>query len=481
MRYMEISNAEPGMILAHAIYDMSGRVLLGVNGILTESYIKRIREYGFTGVYIQDELSQDIVLDDIIEPKLREEGMKAVQKGDIDACKKVAEKIVEDMLGKGQISLDMADLRSYDDYTFAHSVNVAVICSVIGIGLGYDSTRLRELVIAALLHDLGKLAIDTEVLNKPERLSKEEFEQMKRHTEISYDMLSERWDLSSAIKTAVRFHHENEDGSGYPKGLDGSELNQYAKILHVADVYDAMTSKRPYKEPYSSRETIEYLMGACGILFDLKSVEALLKYLPLYPKGTTVTLSNGEKALVVENSGNYNLRPLVRLMNGENIDLTRQENFNITIVEDDVESAISIDEEEARIKMRQKEKQYHILVVDDMKTNLLMIRDMLKDEYRLTLVNSGEKAVDYLLKNPEPDLILLDIDMPGMSGIEMMEHLAAIKQRPIPVLFVTSICDKATVLRCRQLGAKGYIVRPYQPGYVKTEIKRILSGWNELC
>lgn len=119
---------------------------------------------------------------------------------------------------RGNVSLDLTDLRSYDDYTYAHSVNVAVYCGVIGMGMGMSEVELGHLVTAALLHDLGKLQIPDEILNKPGRLTQEEYLIMKSHATLSYQIISERWDISAHIKEAVLHHHENVDGSGYPDG-----------------------------------------------------------------------------------------------------------------------------------------------------------------------------------------------------------------------------------------------------------------------
>lgn len=136
-----------------------GETLVGSHILLTDNYIEKLIEYGYAGIYIEDELTQDIEVEDAISPQLRAEGMDCIEKRDIDGCKVVAEKLVEEILSKGRISLDMLDLRSYDDYTYAHSVNVGVLCGVIGMEMHMNEKEMAQLVTAALLHDLGKLAI----------------------------------------------------------------------------------------------------------------------------------------------------------------------------------------------------------------------------------------------------------------------------------------------------------------------------------
>ncbi len=480
MRYLPIEEAQPGMLLASDIYDAIGRTLIGQNCELTADYINSLKERGIVGVYIEDDLSRDIRLEQAITERVRQEGMDCVAKKDVDGCIRVAGRIVDEIIEKGNVSFDIADLRSYDNYTFAHSVNVAVLSAAIGMGMRMERSELVNLVTAALMHDLGKLEIPMEILNKPARLTKEEYAIMKSHAEFSYQLLSARWDISAHVKSAVLFHHENEDGSGYPQGLEGAEIPLFAKILHVADVYDALRSKRPYKKPYAPNEAAEYLMGGCGILFDLSIVEKLLACVPLYPKGSEVELSDGRRAIVCENSGAYNLRPLLRLMDGRELDLTRSKNLNITVVGawEDSQDPDDSQEQQRSDNIRRIERK-RLMVVDDMKTNLQLLRGFLEDEYELILLKSGRQVLRYLADHDAPDLILMDIDMPGMDGIETASRIQKMTEEKIPILFVSAICDRQTVMLCRSMNAAGYIVRPYQPVYVKSEILRILKGWNE--
>ena len=242
-------------------------------------------------------------------------------------------------------------------------------------------------------------------------------------------------------------------------------------------MYDALISRSPYKKPYSPQEAAEYLMGGCGILFDQEVVMTLLKYVPMYPKGSDVVLSDGRMGIIKENTGVHNLRPVVRLYDGSTIDLSEPEYFSMTIQLKDADS-ISEDYENQRKEMLGQIKRQRILVVDDMKTNLQMMQDMLGDAYDLVLAKSGQQALAYMDKKDAPDLIIMDIDMPGMDGIETAIRIAAkTGSKRIPLMFVTSLCDRETVMKCRSLKPESYIVRPYKPVYVKTEIKRILDGW----
>ena len=476
MRYIEMGKVVPGMKLGTEVFDSYGRVLLGAKAELSQEYIARLKTLEFDGLYILDELSADITVDPIISPFLRGKGIDCVRRQDIDGCKVVAKEMVSEIMDKGTISIDMTDLRETDDYTYAHSVNVALYCSIIGLSMGLDEKALEELALAGLLHDLGKMSIPDEILNKKGRLTQEEYQIMKSHAKISYDTIKERWDIAPNVKVAVLFHHENVDGSGYPNGITYDEMTLYTRIIHVADVFDALLSKRPYKQPYSAYEVSEYMMGACGLMFDTDIVQALLKHVPLYPKGTEMIMSDGRHCIIVENKDFHNLRPIIRLMDGTTLDLMDKENYNITLVADVNSDSISLESEEERNKMIQAYKRYKIMAVDDMMTNLQMLRGILEYFYDLVLVKNGAQALRYLEKNEPVDAIVMDVDMPGLDGIETARKIKDNLHMEIPVLFVTTLNDSDTVARCREVGAAGYIVRPYQPTFIKSELKRITTG-----
>ena len=476
MRYVNLANVTPGMKLGTEVYDSYGRVLLGGKAELTQDYIDKLIYLGFDGVYISDSLSKDISIEPIITPALRGQGIDCVRRQDIDGCKVVAKEMVSEIMAKGPISLDMHDLRECDDYTYSHSVNVALYSSIIALSMGMDEKSIEEMALAGLLHDLGKMSIPDEILNKEGRLTQEEYQIMKSHARISYDYLKERWDIAPNIKVAVLFHHENVDGSGYPDGIKGDEMTMHTKIIHVADVFDALLSKRPYKKPYSAYEVSEYMMGACGIMFDQQVVQALLKHVPLYPKGTEMIMSDGRHCIIVENKDMNNLRPIVRLMDGTTLNLLDQENFNITLVSAADAGSFSIEAEEERNVMISDYTRYKVMVVDDMMTNLQMIRGILEYFYDLTLVKSGYQAIKYLQKNEKVDAIVMDVDMPDMDGIETARKIKQELHKDIPLLFVTTLNDMETVEKCRAVGADGYILRPYQPTFIKSELKRIITG-----
>lgn len=465
MRYISIEEAEPGMLLAKGVYDAYSRVLVAKKRPLTKDYIEKLRERGYLGFYIEDEFSEGIEVEETISAELRNKGVDALRKKNIDATLQVAKDIVGQVLHTDKISLDMVDLRTFDDYTYRHSVNVAVLSTIIGMGMGLDQEMLNDLCVAAMFHDMGKLMLDTDVINKPGRLTKEEFGLIKMHPQLSLDLLSGRWNISLEAKEAILSHHENQDGSGYPRGLQKDEIPLYARIIHVADVYDALTSKRPYKDPYTPSESIEYLMGGCHILFDGNVVNTFLKWVPIYPKGVMVKLSDGREGIVFENTKNP-IRPKIRLKDGDILDLgDERKNLHITI---NPTSTVETDysNEMAAIDSDNKDTRPVVLTVDDSVMSLQMVRNTCEKYYKVVMAKSQKEAMQYLLKNGAPALVLTEVTLPDGNGIDMAKTIHQLYGKELSIIFLTSLSDRATVQKSREAGAADYIVKPFRPMYL---------------
>ena len=477
MRYVSINNARPGMFLAYDLFDSHGRVLIGEGCALSESALRHIEEAGFKGLYINDELSEDIQITPVVSPELRAAGMACIQELDIDRAIQIAGQMVDEIMQKGPVQVNMQDLRSFDDETYAHSVHVAALSCVLGMSMGLEADRLEGLVIAALLHDIGKLQINSAIFYKREHLSPEEYQVMKSHAVLSYEMIADRTDLPVWVKQAVLHHHENVDGTGYPEGLSGSEQSVYTKILHVADVYDALTSRRPYKRPYAPAEAIEYIMGGCGSAFDAEVVRHFVRCIALYPIGTTVHLSNGQSGIVIENSGDRNFRPRVRLETGNAIDLLDRKNLNLTITSTEEEYVEAPSHREKSRRNMTGRKTPRLLIVDDTLSNRENLRKILEDKYDLIFRKSGEEAIQYLELYEEPDLVILDMDMPDMDGVETVSLLHRSMDQVPSILFVADRCDAKMVKTCGEMKAAGYMIRPYRKAYIRTEVERILNDW----
>lgn len=474
MRYVIIDDVQPGMVLGKPLYDFSARTLLAEGKELSLSIIERLKQRGYPGVYIDDEWSRDINIQEVISVELRANAAMSLRELDIDAAMEASRKIVGEILKQKIISLDIMDLKGYDDYIYQHSINVAVLSAIIGIGAGYEVKELMDLCLSAILHDLGKILIDERILNKPGKLNAMELEVVRHHTQLSYDMLYDRWNIPASVKAGVICHHENEDGSGYPKGLAGNKIHPFAKIIHVADVYDALSSKRPYKEAFSYSEAFEYLMGGCGTLFNKEVVQIFAKYVAIYPKGTMVELSDGRQALVMENNENDRLRPKVKLLDGTVLDLQDiEKNRDITIVQQCGANLLIADKIEENEKGR-SQRRYHIMAVDENECRLRQIKGILERRYKVSVMNSGQQALEFL-QNEKPDLILMDVSMPNKTGIETARKIREAFPKQIPVIFVSVLHDLQTVMECRNIQAMDYVVRPFEISYLKERIQAALG------
>ncbi len=331
MRYLPINSVKENAILATPIFNEKGDILLNANVVLKRSYINRLARMGYSGLYIYDEISKDIELQELLPENLRIETVKSLKTLNLDACRVLAHSIVDELLKQSSISVDMICVASFDTATYIHSINVAVLSVIIGIGSGMGDKHLKLLSEAALLHDIGKLGVNLEILNKKGTLTEEEMSIMRSHPTEGYNMVKDNMNISAVVKNAILSHHENEDGSGYPRGLIAEQIHPFAKIIHVCDVYDALIANRVYREAVNPAEAIEYLMSHCWTLFDSNYVKKLLEYISPYPTGITIELSNGKHAIVTQQSTENRVRPKVRVIETkEEIDLMVV--LNLTIV-----------------------------------------------------------------------------------------------------------------------------------------------------
>lgn len=345
MRLVALDLIKEGAKLGKSIATADGRVLLGEGVPLKKEFIEKLKAMGLESVYILDEkfseLEIQLELNDIISDTTRRESIQVTKdslerivKGKPIEVPKIlgaVNNIIDDLLHQDTLLINLSDIRTFDDYTFAHSVNVAVLSLVMGIGLGYDQLKLRNLGVGALLHDLGKTKIALEILNKPSKLTDQEFALMQQHSEEGFRLIKENRELSILIAHVAYQHHERFDGTGYPRGLKGTEITKFARIVAIADVYDALTADRPYRKRHLPHEAYEYLMGACSTHFDHNLVSVFLKHVAPYPAGTIVLLNTGEKGVVVQQHLDFLLRPVVMVFEKDGKDLGRSFEYDLAI------------------------------------------------------------------------------------------------------------------------------------------------------
>ncbi|MBF4693276.1 HD-GYP domain-containing protein [Fusibacter ferrireducens] len=251
---------------------------------------------------------------------------------DLNRIRKNVEKTLPDMVRNNDVLRRLNQLKNSDDYTFEHSMRVSILATMIGKWLGYSQEELVELGEAGLLFDIGKLNIPDFILKKPTQVDLEEYELIKKHAQFGYSILLKTKGVSSNIKYAALHHHERMDGSGYPLRLRENQIHDYAKIIMVCDVFDAMITDKPYKKGISPILAADYLSWSSGKLFDSKVCYIFIKKLSEYYLGKKVKLSNGQEGTIVFIDGNYPTRPLVRVGN-DFINLIKDRSINVEILE----------------------------------------------------------------------------------------------------------------------------------------------------
>ncbi len=229
-----------------------------------------------------------------------------------EAAAPLVEEISNSVMRNPGALISLARLKTADDYTFMHSVAVCALMIALARQLDLDEQQVREAGMAGLLHDLGKAMIPLEVLNKPGKLTDEEFALVKTHPEEGYKLLLEGSGVSEVTKDVCLHHHEKIDGSGYPKGLNGETMSLFAKMGAVCDVYDAVTSNRPYKAGWDPAESIKRMAEWTGH-FDPMVFQAFVKSLGIYPIGSLVKLASGKLGVVIEQGEQSLLKPKVKI------------------------------------------------------------------------------------------------------------------------------------------------------------------------
>lgn len=328
MRFVQPINLKPGMVLARDLYGSSSELLLSIGSELTESLIVKITIAGCNGVYIEDNTPDDPNIKGIISSKLKDNTVRAVrsffsgiEKNDVlmtktsfSTMKYLLDDIIDEISTDKNAVVNMVDLKMFDDYTYYHCVSVAGLSIMVGVSAGMNRRGLYKLGMGALLHDLGKIFIPKEILNKNGPLTHDEYEEMKKHSLLGSEYLKAQNALSIESIVAVLTHHERYDAKGYPFGLPQNKQTVEGKIIAICDNYDAMTSDRPYRKAFSPSEAIEHLMGNAGVMFDPRILNLFIKKIVPYPVGSVVNLSNGKRGIVIENYINSFLRPKIKLI-----------------------------------------------------------------------------------------------------------------------------------------------------------------------
>ncbi len=349
-RFIPTRTLQTGMKIDQVIVDQTGRALIEKGAFLDDFQITELIKRGVTGIYVAEgEVDEDdmifipeftqTVIEENTKPdpkklELSQEIKKRVNEGiqylynNTDSpdfvrnSENVSGELMKSIMDSDAVAVDLNTLKVSDEYTFKHSVDVAAMSIIIGKNMGLSDDELKMLGTTGLLHDVGKAKIPNEVLNKPSRLTQEEFEVIKQHSVFGYRILMEKNGFADPVLRGVLQHHEKINGKGYPMGVEGNMIHKFAKIISVADIYDALVTDRPYKKAFEKRTAVEMIMAMTAEL-DITVMQSFLNTVILYPVGKQLVLSNGERVKVLQNIPGYPLRPkVVSIATGKIYDLS---------------------------------------------------------------------------------------------------------------------------------------------------------------
>ncbi len=289
-------------------------------------------------------------------------------------------------------------IEAKDKYTKGHSSRVAKYSKMLAARMGKSEEEQELIYNVALLHDVGKIRVPEEIINKPGKLEPEEFAFIQLHTVAGYNILKDIPENELLVQGA-KFHHERYDGKGYPNGLSGENIPEMARIIAVADAYDAMASNRSYRQALPQEVVRSEIEKGIGTQFDPEFAKLMLQ--------------------IIDEDVDYELRE------HEKMDRT-------------------------------------ILVVDDSEINTMLAASILESEprYQILQAGSGKDAVE-IVSQSHVDLVLLDIDMPEMGGFETLEQIR--KTSDVPVVFMTADKELSTINRATEQGVEDYITKPFSP------------------
>lgn len=327
-----IEEIKPGVVIAKDIHNHNGVMLIPKGTVFSGDLIKHLENTGVKEIYTDDydqetqeaitDFQKKLFIDDIICENTKIQAHKQIKKTmlrfntmgklQIGKINLIVESIIEQLLSKRDIVLSLSRLRSIDNYTYEHSLNVCVLSLILGIDLNVDKQLLSILGTGAIMHDVGKVVVSEDILKKPSKLTDDEFEEIKKHTEYGYQILKNS-DVSEEAAGIALYHHEKYDGSGYNRNFIGDRIPLFSRIVAVADVYDAMSNDRVYKKKLPPNLVYKEIARLTGKHFDAAVIEMFLKHLSIYPVGTGVVLNTNHKGVVLAQNKFLPESPIIRV------------------------------------------------------------------------------------------------------------------------------------------------------------------------
>lgn len=329
MRRIATDFVRPGMVTAKPVYGPSGQILLNTGVVIKPQHLFYLKQIGIETLYIIDERMDSSAVKDVLTDGLRSESRVLISQiiKNVDhpsannkginikdqRLVRLVEKIIDEIIANKDVMVQLADIRSVAGYLFAHSVNCAVITTLMAAKLNDDRDLLRQIATGALLHDLGMVTVPAAVINKKGALTTDEFKIVMQHPAYGLELFKSSSLFSKEAGSLIIEHHERSQGQGYPAGIKNGEIKDASRLLAIVDVFDALTSDKPNRKAYQTHQAIEMLMSWGGDYFNLDCLRHFLSNIAAYPAGTHVFLDNGESGFVIANTPGFALRPVVRI------------------------------------------------------------------------------------------------------------------------------------------------------------------------
>lgn len=336
MKLELVKNIKGNEIISKNIYNQFGALILPKGQRLEARMKNRLTENGVFFVYIKDDVpkknkdsrnaeessSEKLISAEEKIEKLKQDTLSKLPNIFNELLDKnikvlgdlmdVVDEMVGDILESEIINTNLYEINNYDDYTYVHCLDTAIMSIFLGKAISLNPNVMRTIGISAILHDIGKTKISNNIINKKGKLTPEEYNIVKQHPKLGFDALIESGLRDPGILYGVLHHHERYDGKGYPSGLKGKDINYIAKIISVCDVYTAIAANRSYRSRFSPNEAYEYILGGAGTFFDPVIITKFRETFSIYPIGCEVKLSNGVSGNILRQNRNFPDRPVVR-------------------------------------------------------------------------------------------------------------------------------------------------------------------------
>jgi len=337
MRIIPVTESIIGSKIGKDIYSENGKLLLAKGVVLTNSLFLKLQKQEIFYIYIDDDLSDGIEPRGIVDDHLMLKSVSVVRKvldkvfkdrnktkaglipfKDLQMVESVISEIMNVLEESNDLLYTVVDLMGTDMYTYKHSVNVSILSIMTAKSMGYDYKTIKAIALGAMLHDIGKVRVKDGLISKQGKLSDEEFQELKSHSERGYELIKDEITMPAHSKQIIRYHHEKLDGSGYPLGLSNKEIPDFVKIVTICDIFDALTSDRAYRKRIPIYKALEIIMGESVYKLDQDIYRKFIENVCVFPPGTEVLLSDKRRAIVSTYKKNSPSRPIVRIIDESN-------------------------------------------------------------------------------------------------------------------------------------------------------------------